>query len=153
MRAEPIRSYNPQEWDKKIDRMLKFKDVLFYFVPKGDNYEYDRYFVEYTIPEGIRLFATCDYTSTISNGAFFSILKQNVSVNGETFQDVLNKIESHGAKKSDTDLKKLVKKIETSNLFKIEVYTSFKLNNTVLARRFMARNSASFKTCYTKEIF
>ena len=153
IRIEPIRSYNPQEWDKKIDRMLKFKDTLFYHVPKGGNYDYDRYFVEYTIPEGIRLFAICDYTSTLSNGAFFSIVKQHVSVDGETFQDVLNRIEDGDQAESDTDLKKLSKKIQTSNLFKIEVYTDFKLNNTVLARKFMIRNSKAFNTTYTKEIF
>lgn len=58
------RNYNPQVWDSKIERMItNYKDVVFYLVEKDDVYGYDRYFVEYTSPEGLRLFSSFGYSA------------------------------------------------------------------------------------------
>ena len=63
IRQSEGRNYNPQVWDSNIDRMLNsYKDVVFYKVDKDNLYSYDRYFVEYTLDEGLRLFGRFSYS-------------------------------------------------------------------------------------------
>jgi hypothetical protein len=81
------REYNPRVWDNNIDRMAKYTDVVFYHVPRGDGYEYDRYFVEYTLPDGLRLFTSFGYSSTMTSGGFYRLEKFPVTANGETYLD------------------------------------------------------------------
>jgi hypothetical protein len=65
------KSYNESVWVRKIDTLVSaVKDVQFYMLPKDDVYAYDRFFASYTIPEGIRLFNSFDYSSMLSNAAF-----------------------------------------------------------------------------------
>ena len=84
------RTYNPSEWDRVIDRFLKFQDVKFYHVPKGDGYDYDRYFVEYLLPEGIRLFNSVWYSSTLCNRCFGRVDMFTITEDGKTFSDLLD---------------------------------------------------------------
>jgi hypothetical protein len=82
------REYNPQTWETNIDRMVNnYKDVVFYHVAKGDGYEYDRYFVEYTLPEGLRLFGSFGYGGSITDGGFYRLDKSQVA-NGMNWNDV-----------------------------------------------------------------
>jgi hypothetical protein len=84
------REYNPEVWEENIDRMIKYSDVIFYHVPKGDGFDYDRYFVEYTLPEGLRLFRSFSYSGGISSGGFFQLRKFAETEDGKTMSDVLN---------------------------------------------------------------
>ena len=85
------REYNPQTWETNIDRMLtKYKDVVFYHVAKGDGYEYDRYFVEYTLPEGLRFFGSFSYSGGITNGGFYKLGKVEVTKDGKTYTDAMD---------------------------------------------------------------
>jgi hypothetical protein len=82
------REYNPQTWETNIDRMVdNYKDVVFYHVAKGDGYDYDRYFVEYTLPEGLRLFGSFSYSNSITSGGFYRLDKSQVA-NGMNWNDV-----------------------------------------------------------------
>lgn len=84
------RDYNPSVWDKNIDRMLQdYSDVVFYHVPKGDSYDYDRYFVEYTLPEGLRLFGAFGYSGAMTSGGFYRLDKQAVTGEGKTYADLM----------------------------------------------------------------
>lgn len=82
------REYNPQSWETNIDRMVdNYKDVVFYHVAKGNGYDYDRYFVEYTLPEGLRLFGSFSYSNSITSGGFYRLDKSQVA-NGMNWNDV-----------------------------------------------------------------
>lgn len=83
------RNYNPQLWEANVERMVsKYKDVVFYHVPKGNGYDYERYYVEYTIPEeGLRLFAKFSYSSSMTNGGFYRLDKHPVTKDGKFFKD------------------------------------------------------------------
>ena len=82
------REYNPQTWETNIDRMVdNYKDVVFYHVAKGNGYDYDRYFVEYTLPEGLRLFGSFSYSNSITSGGFYRLDKSQVA-NGMNWNDV-----------------------------------------------------------------
>lgn len=82
------REYNPQTWETNIDRMVNnYKDVVFYHVAKGDGYDYDRYFVEYTLPEGLRLFGSFSYGGSMTSGGFYRLDKSQVA-NGMNWNDV-----------------------------------------------------------------
>ena len=70
MKADSGREYNPSIWEGKVNRISHFSDVQFFRVEKGDGYEYERYFVAYTLPEGLRLLNTFGYSSSITSGGF-----------------------------------------------------------------------------------
>lgn len=70
LKNDNAREYNPSIWVKNIDSYSKYSDVNFFKVCKGNGYDYDRFFVSYTLPEGLRLFATFGYSASITNGGF-----------------------------------------------------------------------------------
>jgi hypothetical protein len=81
------RDYNPQVWETNINRMTQnYKDVVFYHVPKGDGYDYDRYYVEYTLPEGLRLFSDFGYGGSLTSGGFYRLDKNEVTADGRNPQ-------------------------------------------------------------------
>lgn len=85
------RNYNPHIWDKNIDRMLQsYSDVVFYHVPKGNGYDYDRYFVEYTLPEGLRLFGAFGYSGALTSGGFYRLDKQPVTNEGKSYDELVS---------------------------------------------------------------
>ena len=110
------REYNPQTWETNIDRMVNnYKDVVFYHVAKGDGYEYDRYFVEYTLPEGLRLFGSFGYGGGITNGGFYRLDKSQMTADGRNYKDLhkfLLAEDMEGAKA-------LMQEIEDSKTFNI----------------------------------
>lgn len=63
------RDYNPQVWDKVIDRFLGYANIQFYFIPAG-KYDYDRFFASYVSPSGINFFKSVSYSSMLSAGNF-----------------------------------------------------------------------------------
>lgn len=73
IRRERKREYNPSEWDSTITRIMKNKDVQFYKLPRGNGYDYDRYYAVYTIKEGIRLLNSVSYSSCLNSTGFCEI--------------------------------------------------------------------------------
>lgn len=73
IRNNSIREYNAREWDKTIDRFLKFDNVQFYILPKGNGYDYDRFYVVYSLENGFRLFNQVCYSTCLSNGGYCRI--------------------------------------------------------------------------------
>lgn len=84
------RNYNPQVWESNINRMIEnYTDVVFYHVPKGDGYDYDRYYVEYTLPYGLRLFSDFGYSASLTSGGFYRVGKFEIAADGRTHADLL----------------------------------------------------------------
>lgn len=78
--------YNPQEWRKIIDRYSKFKNVTFFYIPKDQLIQYDRFFVIYTTTENITFFKSVSYSSMLSSNGF-CFITYNVNTSGEvTFE-------------------------------------------------------------------
>lgn len=75
--SEQIRSmgrdYNPSEWDKTIDRYLRYSDVKFYVVANDEVYGYERYFVTYTTDEGIKFLKSVSYGGMLSSTGLVEI--------------------------------------------------------------------------------
>lgn len=61
------REYNPSAWDNTISRFMSYEDVQFYKLPKGNGFDYDRYYAVYTIDEGIRLMNSVSYSSCLNS--------------------------------------------------------------------------------------
>jgi hypothetical protein len=149
------RNYNAQVWESNIDRMLKgYKDVVFYIVPKGDGYDYDRYFVEYTLPEGLRLFDSFGYGGGISNGGFYRLDKNPITADGLNHRDLNNMIEAGNI----DDAKKLYADLENTTTFKIsygkfhdqESDTMVLIGTSKQARAWMSERSAKYGVTFTK---
>jgi hypothetical protein len=88
------RNYNPQTWETMVDRMLtKYGDPVFYLVEPSLGYDYTRYFVEYTLPEGLRLFDSFSYSGGITNGGFYKLGKVDVTKDGKTYADAMDMLE------------------------------------------------------------
>ena len=110
------REYNPQTWETNIDRMVdNYSDVVFYHVAKGDGYDYDRYFVEYTLPEGLRLFSSFSYGGSITSGGFYRLDKSQVTKDGKTYGDI-HQLVTNG--KTD-DARVLLDELMDSNTYDI----------------------------------
>lgn len=100
IRNHSAREYNPTEWDRNIDRYLKFENVVFYHAAPGDGYSYNRFFVEYTIEEGIRFMKPFTYTSVVSDRGFLEA-EVTKHVNGETIADMMNQFKASGFTRTD----------------------------------------------------
>lgn len=70
VKADEMRLYNEREWIKVVDRYLKYKDVQFFKVDRDQVIGYDRFFVVYTLPEGLRLLTALSYSSMLSSSGF-----------------------------------------------------------------------------------
>jgi hypothetical protein len=87
IRANDVRNYNATEWDRIIDRFEQYKDVKYFMAPKDNIYSYDRFFAEYTLPTGLRLFGSVSYSSSMTNGGFYRLDKQRVTADGKSLHD------------------------------------------------------------------
>lgn len=146
------REYNPQIWDKNIDSMMKYTDVVFYHVAKGDGYDYDRYFVEYTLPEGLRLLKSFSYSSTLTNGGFYRLDKLEVTEDGRTHSDLVKLAESGQIE----ECKQLVEQLATTKSFILSM-GKFQLNGEQVligtnqqARNWMVERSTKYGIAFTK---
>ena len=146
------REYNPSEWDRNINRYVdSYKDVVFYLVERDDIFSYDRYFVEYTLPDGLRLFGKFGYGGSITNGGFFRLGKSKVTADGRSISDVLTI-------KDDVDaVKELLTELDNSNYIELS-YESFSDGNgnevlfgtTKEARDEMTERSKRYNITFTK---
>lgn len=68
------RGYNPTIWDEKIDRFSSLKGIEFYKAEPQRGYDYTRYFAKYTLPEGLTIFKSVCYSSTLSNAGFSRVI-------------------------------------------------------------------------------
>lgn len=159
MTTEEIRNcngkdYNPQVWSANIDRLTKWcSDVQFYMAPKGEGYEYDRYFVEYTLPDGLRLFDSFGYSSGMSNGGFYRLDIEGVTNCGKTMNDLYDLVS-----KGDTEgIKALAEEIAGATMFNIEYNPMHNENGeqvviatTPTARKWMIERSTKYGMTFTK---
>ena len=149
------REYNPQTWEKNIDQMVsRYTDVVFYHVAKGDGYDYDRYFVEYTLPEGLRLFGDFGYGGGITSGGFYRLDKSQVTADGRNYKDLhqfLLAEDIEGAKA-------LMQEIEDSKTFNIsygkfhnpETGEMVMVGTSREARAWMTKRSQEYEMTFTK---
>jgi hypothetical protein len=70
---EANKEYNPSEWKNNLDSYDKYKNVKFYIATRNESATYDSYYAEYTIPEGITLFASVSYSHSMTNNGFVRI--------------------------------------------------------------------------------
>lgn len=149
------RNYNPQAWEDNINRMTEScKDVAFYHVPKGDGYEYDRYYVEYTLPEGLRLFSSFGYGSGLTNGGFYRLDKFEVTADGRTYADLIE-IAKSGDMEQATALLRELESTGTYNItlgkFRDEATgTMVAIGTSPEARRWMIERSRNHGLTFTK---
>jgi hypothetical protein len=87
IRANDVRNFNSYEWDRIIDRFEQYKDVEYFMAPRDKNYSYDRFFAEYTLPTGLRLFGDVSYSSSMTNGGFYRLDKQRLTTDGKSLHD------------------------------------------------------------------
>jgi len=149
------RNYNPTVWENNINRMLdRYKDVVFYKVDRDKVYQYDRYFVEYTLQEGLRLFGSFGYSSSMTSGGFYRLDKLNITADGRGYQDVI-KLMNEG---NDTEASKLILELDNSRYFDI-AYGKFldqstgemvMISTTKEARDWMTERSVKYGTTFTK---
>lgn len=135
LRVDDGREYNPTIWEQKIDSYSKYSDVQFYKVNRGDGYEYDRYFVSYTLPEGLRLLNTFGYSSSITNGGFQEAVITDFDIeNMKPFENDQVAIFGHKVRVDDGN----------GNI--VESW----INTTPAAREWMTQRSKQFGCIYTK---
>lgn len=153
IRQDERRGYNPSEWDRAVDRMLKYENVKFYLVEKGNGYDYDRHFVEYTLDEGLRLFGSFGYGGSMTSGGFYRLDKCSATKEGQTIDDL---IELNEQNKQD-EAKILAKKLAETKLVKIsfgkfidEDGNSCLFNTTKEARKQMIELSSNLGMTFTK---
>ena len=154
LRQEPPRAYNPKEWDASVDRMLKYGDVIFYKVDKADGaYGWDKYYAEYTIPEGIRLLGQFSYGGAITNGGFYQLHKSQKTPDGRGLEQVLD-LAQEG--KMD-EAKALMVEIEKSDVVELMLGTfqnehgeECLIGTSKEARADMAERSRKYGSVFTK---
>lgn len=67
------KEYNPETWEKVVNRYDKFQDVVFLERTESPN-AYPELFAIYTIPEGIRLIGEVSYSGSIVAGGFCRVI-------------------------------------------------------------------------------
>ena len=136
------REYNPQVWEQNVDRYSKYGDVQFYKVERDETYGYDRFYVIYTLPEGLRLLNEFGYGGSITSHGFTRVTIEDTIWDFSTpNQPVL------------TRLPKGVYSIEKMGFFDIDGDGSeHRIDNTPEARRWMAERSQLHGTIFTNKL-
>ena len=71
---EQGRAYNPSEWDRIIDRYSALRGCAFYKRDRATSpFEYDEYFAVYYTSDGLRLFKSVGYGSSLTNAPFVEV--------------------------------------------------------------------------------
>jgi hypothetical protein len=70
IRHDEARDYNPREWDKVIDRYLAYNNAQFFKINRDDVFSYDRFYVVYTLDNGMKVMNSVSYSSSLTNGGF-----------------------------------------------------------------------------------
>ena len=142
VKADDMKAYNEREWIKVVDRYLTYKDVQFYKVDRCQVYSYDRFFVVYTIPEGLRLMGALSYSSCIHNGGFAMVNISTIEIYNTEDADPNNWVIKH--------LPEGYVNIMTQ-LFNSPEGKQVRLNTSREARDWMIERSVKYGTIYTKE--
>lgn len=84
VKAHSARNYNARLWEENVDRLTsKYSDVEFYLADKSEHFTYDRFFVIYTLPEGLRLMNTFSYSGGITSGGFYKFIAYDFELNAD----------------------------------------------------------------------
>jgi len=142
VKSDDMKEYNEREWIKVVDRYLTYKDVQFYKVDRDEVFSYDRFFVVYTIPEGLRLMASMGYSSSLSSGGFAMVDMTNIEIYDTDDADPKNWVIKH---LPDGYVHIIIRKFNSPNGEQV------RLNNSREARKFMIEGSTKYGTIYTKE--
>lgn len=138
------REYNPQVWEENVEKyMERYSDVQFYKVPKGNGYEYNRYFVVYTLPEGLRLLGKFGYSSSITNGGF-----QEAMITSFDYKEVDGKWEVTPFADNEVNIEGFKFRSEDE---KGNVVNDAWINTSKEAREWMTKRSKRFGSIFTKE--
>lgn len=149
------RDYNPQVWETNINRMTQnYKDVVFYHVPRCDVYNYDRYYVEYTLPEGLRLFSDFGYSGSLTSGGFYRLDKNEVTADGRTHRDLMEIMKSG----NDDEAMALYSELESTGTYNIKLGkfydeatgTMVGIGTSKEARAWMTERSVKYGLTFTK---
>lgn len=81
---EKGKDYNPAEWKKIIDRYVSMSGV-FYIVPVGQGYDYERYFVVRN-RVGILILDKVSYSCTLSSHSYVRVFIDNEKHTMETYE-------------------------------------------------------------------
>lgn len=129
------RNYNPTIWEQNVERYSKYNDVQFIKVEKGNGYEYERYYVAYTLADGLRLLNTFGYSSCLSNGGFAMAHLHNFTIDSNNNVQMLpeNQVFIFTSEFQTSDGKKC------------------RLNNSPEARQKMIADSVKYGQIFTKE--
>lgn len=152
VRNHDTKNYNESAWNKQVDRILNYEDVEFYIADKDEVYDYDRFFVEYTLPEGLRLWRDFGYGGGITNGGFYRLDKEAITDDGKTFADVMDYITKDDVEAAH----KLQEQLEDADTFNVR-YGYFMMDGEKAlfgtskeARKEMAHRSKEFDMVFTK---
>ncbi len=75
-------AYNQTEWKNGVTKMAQLKNIKFYEGEKNEHYKYARFFVSYTLPEGLNIFTSWNpFSSMLTNNGFTRV----IIVDGEIF--------------------------------------------------------------------
>lgn len=137
VKADAKREYNPSSWEQIVDGYSKYSDVEFYKVEEGNGYEYTRFYVVYTLPEGLRLLNTLSYSSGITSGGFYMAYIREMDNNYQWY--------------ADGQVELVTRKVT----FKNENGESEEgqIGTTKEARKWMIERSKEYQQIFTKEFF
>lgn len=142
VKADEMKEYNEREWVKIVDRYLKYKDVQFYKVDRDEVFSYDRFFVVYTLPEGLRLLTRLSYSSMLSSSGFAMANITNLELYNTEDADPKNWVIRH--------FPDGIYQITTRGFNDADGKEVF-LNTSRQARAWMIERSVKYGTIYTKE--
>jgi hypothetical protein len=142
VKADSAREYNASIWEQNVNRYSNYDDVQFYKVSKDDVYAYDRFYVVYTLPEGLRLLADFGYSSSLTSGGFYKVLISDMHIVVDDNGDIVS-----------------YNTLEDGNVY-IKTYKvrfsdgqESAMNNSTQARKIMIEHSKNINQIWTKEYF
>ena len=141
VKNDSIREYNPQSWIQIVDRYSKYQNVEFYKIEKNDIYAYDRFFVVYTLNDGLRLLNTLSYSSSITNGGFYQVF--------------INEFEVTFNEKNEPTIKYFDNNEVYINIKKLTFSNGEEgaLSNNSNARTFMIEQSNKWNQIWSKQLY
>lgn len=142
VKADSAREYNQKVWERNVDSYAKYENVEFFKVCKNKIFDYDRFFVVYTLPEGLRLLGNFGYSSMLHNGGFYQAFISSMDIDIDENGDILS-----------------CKMLEDNNVYikihKIRFSDGQEgvIDTTRTARNFMTEHSKKYGQIWTKEYF
>jgi len=138
LRNDDGREYNPQIWEQRVHSYSNYNDVQFYKVEKGNGYEYCRYFVVYTLPEGLRILNSFGYSSSLTSGGF-----QEAIITDASYEMVDGKLIITEFAEGEVEI--------TGRKFRGNDGGEYWINTSKEAREWMIERTNKFGSIFTKE--